>query len=87
MITAYEVEYTRGAVKALRGMPSNVRANLLARISLLSANPFAAQNVKKLVDRDGYRLRVGDWRVIYEIDAGRLVILVVTIATRGGVYQ
>lgn len=87
MITPYEVEYTRDAVKALRGMTPAVRANMIAKIALLSANPFAAQHVKKLVGREGYRLRVGEWRVIYEIDTGRVVILVLAIAKRGGVYQ
>ncbi len=87
MINRYEIEYTRDAVKALRGMPADVRVNMLAKIALLSANPFAALNVKRLVGRVGYRLRVGEWRVIYEIDDGRLLILVLAIATRGGVYK
>ena len=87
MSTPYEIEYTRDSVKAIRGMPAGVRANVLAKIAFLSTNPFAAQNVKKLVGRDGYRLRVGDWRVIYEVDAGRLVILVLAVASRGGVYK
>ncbi len=68
-------------------MPADVRVNMLAKIALLSANPFAALNVKRLVGRVGYRLRVGEWRVIYEIDDGRLLILVLAIATRGGVYK
>ena len=45
------------------------------------------KNVKKLVNRPGYRLRVGDWRIIYEIDAEKLRILVLEIDTRGGIYQ
>ena len=42
---------------------------------------------KKLVGRPGYRLRVGDWRVIYELESGRLVVRVLEIGPRGGVYQ
>ncbi|HXE20815.1 MAG TPA: hypothetical protein VN617_00580 [Rhodoferax sp.] len=42
---------------------------------------------RKLVGRLGYRLRVGGWRVIYTLDAGRLVILVLEIGARGGVYK
>ncbi|MDM0065823.1 hypothetical protein [Variovorax sp. J31P207] len=37
--------------------------------------------------RPGYRLRAGDWRVIYTLESGRLVILVLEIGTRGGIYK
>ncbi len=43
--------------------------------------------VTKLQNRSGFRLRVGDWRVIYEIQDDQVVILVLKIAPRGGVYQ
>jgi mRNA interferase RelE/StbE len=48
---------------------------------------MGAANVKKLMGRPGYRLRVGDWRVIYTLDSGRLVILVLDSGARGGVYK
>jgi len=38
-------------------------------------------------NRDGYRLRVGDWRVIYDIQKEKVVILVLKIASRGEVYR
>lgn len=68
-------------------MPANVQANILAKTAALAVAPFAARNVKKLVGRDGFRLRVGEWRVIYEIDGRRLVIPVLAIAPRAGVYR
>lgn len=84
----YQIEYTRDAVKALKAMPRNVSLQVRSKIELLAADPFATNNnVKKLVGREAYRLRVGDWRVIYEIEGGRLVIHVLTVAPRGGVYQ
>lgn len=84
----YQIEYTRDAVKALMAMPRNVSQQIRGKIELLAADPFAANNnVKKLVGREAYRLRVGDWRVIYEIEGGRLVIHVLTVAPRGGAYQ
>lgn len=84
----YQIDYTRDAVKALRLMPRNVSLQIRGKIEQLAADPFAANNnVRKLVGREAYRLRVGDWRVIYEIDGGRLVILVLTVAPRGGAYQ
>lgn len=84
----YQIEYTRDALKALKAMPRNVSLQIRSKIELLAADPFATNNnAKKLVGREAYRLRVGDWRVIYEIEGGRLVIHVLTVAPRGGAYQ
>lgn len=69
-------------------MPRNTAVRIKARIAALAIDPYAPNNnVKKLVDRPGYRLRVGDWRVIYETQRDELVILVLTVAPRGGAYQ
>jgi mRNA interferase RelE/StbE len=68
-------------------MPNTTRELVKAKIQALAANPTGATNAKKLVGRPGYRLRVGDWRVIYTLDSGRLVVLVLEIGTRGGIYK
>ncbi len=83
----YSVEYTREALKVLVKLPRNTRELIVSKIDALAANPTEAQNVKKLVGRPGYRLRVGDWRVIYDLDSGRLVVCVLDIGSRGGVYE
>lgn len=84
----YEIEYTRDALKALKAMPRNLSLHIRGKIELLATDPFATNNnVKKLVGREAFRLRIGDWRVIYEVEGERLVILVLTVAPRGGVYQ
>ncbi|OOG57661.1 plasmid stabilization protein [Polaromonas sp. C04] len=83
----HSIEYTKQAVKALASMPANTREWVKSKVQTLAANPTGAVNVKKLVGRPGYRLRVGSWRVIYTLDAGRLVILVLEIGARGGVYK
>ncbi len=83
----YAIEFTRDARKTLKAMPRNMRELVLSKIDELAVDPMGAQNVKKLVGRPGYRLRVGDWRVLYTLDAGRLVVCVLDIGTRGGIYQ
>ena len=83
----HSIEYTREARLALKAMPRTVSRVLEAKIEALAADPMRAQNVKKLVGRPGYRLRVGDWRVIYTLDSGRLVVLGLQIGARGGIYQ
>ena len=82
----YAIEFTRSAVKALATVPPPTRALLLARLDALSADPFRMTGVKKLVGIQGYRLRIGDWRVIFDIERDRLVIRVLKIGTRGKVY-
>ncbi len=60
----------------------------MEKIELLAENPMAASNnVRKLTNHPGYRLRVGDWRVIYTVHEQALIIAVVRIAPRGDLYQ
>ena len=69
-------------------MPRNTARLIREKLELLASDPKANHpNIKKLHNRAGYRLRVGDWRVIYEIQNDRLVILVLKIAPRGEVYR
>jgi mRNA interferase RelE/StbE len=60
----------------------------MEKIEALAEDPMAPKNnVKKLTNHPGYRLRVGDWRVVYMIREQALLIAVVRIAPRGDVYQ
>ncbi len=83
----YSIEYTRDALKTLAKLPRNVRELLKSKIEDVARDPFGAANVKKLVGQSGYRLRVGNWRIIYEVDSGRVVVHVLKIGSRGGVYE
>jgi mRNA interferase RelE/StbE len=84
----YSIEITRDAARALRKMPLNVVKLIRSKIDGLAADPYAANNnVKKLKGSGDYRLLVGDWRVIYTLEDERLVITVIRIAPRGGVYD
>ena len=68
-------------------MPRNTREQVQSKVLELARDPFGAANVRKLLGQPGYRLRVGDWRVIYDVDSGRLVVRVLKIGPRGGVYE
>ena len=58
------------------------------KLDQIAGDPFATHhNVTKLQNREGYRLRVGDWRVIYDLQNEKLVIMVLKVATRGEVYR
>jgi mRNA interferase RelE/StbE len=83
----YTIEFTKHAAQALKKLPRNVAATIRAKIDTLRIDPDGAPNVKKLAGLEGYRLRVGDWRVLYEIDDGKLVIVVLAVKPRGGAYE
>ena len=84
----YKITYTSLAEKSLLKMPRNIAHLIQEKIDQIALDPFAPiPNATKLQGREGYRLRVGDWRVIYEINKEEIVILVMKIAPRGEVYK
>jgi len=84
----YTIEYSKEARRALKTMPRNTASLIVEKVAALAIDPMAPNNnVKKLTNHPGYRLRVGDWRVIYLIHEQALLIAVVRIAPRGDVYQ
>lgn len=69
-------------------MPTNTATLIRKKIDLLAQDPHAPNaNVKALRGRPASRLRVGDWRVIYEFDKGRIVVLVLDIGPHGSIFE
>ena len=84
----YKIVFTKGAVKSLQSIPRDTAGLIRVKLDEIANDPFAPHpNATKLQGRPGYRLRVGDWRVIYEIDQGEALIIVLKIASRGEVYR
>jgi mRNA interferase RelE/StbE len=84
----FRIEYSRDALKTLLRMPVNTARLIRTKIEQLAADPFAPNNnVKRLKGMDAFRLRVGDWRVVYEIDRRAIAIFVIRIGPRGSVYE
>jgi len=80
--------FSLDAAKTLRKMPRNVAKTIRGKLNQLTVDPYAPNNnLTKLAGREGYRLRVGDWRIIYQINNDILEILVLRIAPRGEVYK
>jgi len=79
----------RDAMKVLRKLQPKLRASLVQRLKVIAADPFAEHaNVTALAGaKDAYRLRRGDWRVLYRIDREAEAMHVEAIETRGGVYR
>jgi mRNA interferase RelE/StbE len=82
-----EIRYTRAAAKALTRMPTNTAQLIRGKIRQYAAEPASlANNVKKLQGcEDEYRLRVGDWRVIFSQDG--VILDVLNVRPRGSAYE
>lgn len=82
---AKQINYTKEARRTLSRIPANERRRILSKIEQYAEDPRSqANNVVKLQDRPGYRLRVGDWRVIF--DEFDNILEVEKIGSRGSVY-
>ena len=84
---AYRIEFTPRAVRDLKALDRQVRARIANRIDALAENPYP-QGIKKLEGEDElYRLRVGDYRILYQVKAKTLLVLIVGIGHRRDVYR
>jgi mRNA interferase RelE/StbE len=84
----YKIVFTKQVYKSLRRIPRDVIARMRQRLDQIAQDPYAEYaNVTKLQNRPGYRLRVGDWRVIYDVQADELIILVLKVGSRGDIYR
>jgi mRNA interferase RelE/StbE len=84
---AYRVALIPRAERDLAALPREAQARIDARILALSQDP-RPPGVKKLQGEEGfYRIRVGDYRIVYSVDDRDLLVLVVRIASRGEAYS
>jgi mRNA interferase RelE/StbE len=81
-----EITYSKQAVKSLRTMQPKAAQRILSAIEKLAADPASTElDIKALQGRDGYRLRVGDWRILYSQDG--VILAIEKIAPRGKAYR
>jgi mRNA interferase RelE/StbE len=73
-------------MRQLSKLPKDIQKKISHAIGTLAAEPRPA-GCKKISTSDAYRIRIGDYRVIYEIDDKRLVILAIKIGHRREVYK
>lgn len=83
----YKIEWKRSALKEIRQIPKENASRIFKAVDELAANPFP-NKVKKLADSErGFRIRVGDYRVIYNIFSQILIIEIVRVKHRKEVYK
>ena len=83
----YTVVATKAFAKELSRLPVNWQKRIVEKIKEVATDPYARHNnATKLQGREGYRLRIGDWRVIYELHDDRLELWALEVGARGGIY-
>ncbi len=81
--------FTTAAQRQLRAIDRPVAMRILAALTALGDDPYHEDaDIKKLTGPSGlYRLRVGGYRVAYQIEDGELIVLVVKVGDRRDVYR
>ncbi len=82
----YKIEIKRSAVKEIKKLPLRDLKKILVKISELASNPRSYGCMKLSAD-EKYRVRVGVYRILYEIKDKLLIIIVVKVAYRKDVYN
>ncbi len=84
----FRIAYSSTALKSRRRLPADLRKRLSAKIEALARDRHGRQpQVRPLKGLDAYRLRVGDWRVLYELDEDTQTLVVLDIRKRKEAYR
>ncbi len=85
---SYEIYYSSSSEKYLFRLPKSKTDSILRRIQYVALDPFKQDNniVKLAGTISSFRLRIGDIRVVYQLDTKNKIIYVVKISPRGSVY-
>jgi len=82
---SYEIIFTDTSRKQFRKLEKEVQERIVKALERIRIRPEA--HVRKLIGDPGYRLRVGEYRVIVEIEKDKLIILVIKIGHRKNIYK
>lgn len=83
----YKIEISSTAEKTLKKIPKADLKKIVEAIQILGINPFP-EGCRKLSGEEGtYRVRQGNYRIIYEVERKKLIILVLKVGHRKDVYK
>ncbi len=83
----YKIEFAKQAAKQFKALPRQEQQRLKTKIDDLEIDPRPPGVVKLSGEKNLYRIRVGNYRIIYSIQDSRLLILIVKIGHRKDVYR
>lgn len=82
----YEVEFTKSAQKELKKLPPQISFHIAVAVNKLAKDPRKGK-VRPMVGVKSWRLKVGDYRVVYDIHDKKLVILIIRVRHRKDAYR
>ena len=85
-MASYNVRVKRSAAKEIEALPPKDRRRVVAKIQTLAGNPRPVGS-EKLSGEDKYRLRQGDYRILYQIVDDELIVTAVKVGNRRDVYR
>lgn len=84
----YRVEFTRSAKREFDGVPRAIQERIGEACRFLTLNPFSELlRIKKLKGAQLYRIRIGDYRIVYEVRQQVLVVVIIKVGHRREVYR
>lgn len=83
----YEISWKRSALKELKRLPKDIVRRVVSRVEALAEVPRPPGSRKLSGAERSYRLRVGQYRILYDIHDARLVIQVIRVAHRKDAYR
>ncbi|MFQ6615204.1 MAG: type II toxin-antitoxin system RelE/ParE family toxin [Fidelibacterota bacterium] len=86
-MSQYGIEFKPAARRGMAKLPQDIQRRIGQQIDSLASNPLPP-GVRKLTgSKNTYRVRVGDYRILYDLYQGRLVVLIVGVGHRRNVYR
>ena len=83
----YSIEWKHSARKELKKLPKYLIPKILITVEGLIENPFPKGSRKIIGAKHIYRIRVGDYRIVYSVKSGKLVIEIIRVSHRKSVYR
>jgi mRNA interferase RelE/StbE len=86
-VASYSLSYKPSVKKDLQSIPRSIVGRIIERVERLRSDPFSPQSAKLQGAERLYRLRVGDYRIVYEVNTDAMHIIVQYVRHRREVYR
>ncbi len=84
---SYQVEFSKRATKQFKAISLEIQLRLRPKIDALADEPRPSGVVKLSGEADLYRIRVGDYRVVYRVEDENLIVLIIKLGHRNEIYR